>query len=153
MFGDLGHPRCELTATERLQCCHVGHDGRWLLVQTDQVLALRYIEADLAADAGVDHGDQIGRAVHELETAEVRRRSKSGNVTDDRVAERHDRRRSIDVGIEQGVVDVLDCRKILLTAGPGRQRDRVVDVTAARQVQMPTSAFVTTTMGPLIPAS
>ena len=116
MLDHLRHPRRELAATQRLQRCHVGDHGRRLLVQADQVLALRHIEPDLAADAGVDHGDQISRAVHEVETAEVRRRREAGHVADDRVAERHDRRRSIDVGIEQGVVDVLHGRQVLLTA-------------------------------------
>ena len=135
MLDDLGHPGGELTAAERLQRCHIRNDRRRLLEQPDQVLALRNVESDLAADARVDHGDQVGRAVHEVESTEVRRRGEARHVTDDRITERHDRRRAIDVGIEQRVVDVLYRFEVLLTSVPTRQRDREVDVTAARQIQ------------------
>ena len=92
--------------------------ARGCLNSTDQVLALGHVKTDLAADARVDHGDQVGRAVHEVEAAEVRRRGEPGDVADDGVAERDDRGRPIDVGGEQGVVHVLDGGQVLLPFGP-----------------------------------
>ena len=67
MLDDFGHAGRELTATQRLERRHIGDDSTRLLVQPDQVLALRDVQADLAADARVDHGDQVRRAVHEVE--------------------------------------------------------------------------------------
>ena len=100
VLDDLRHPRRELPAAERLQGGDVGDDRAWLLEQPDQVLALGDVETDLAADARVDHRDQIGRAVHEVEPTEIRRRDEAGDIADGGVTERHDRRRPVDVGVE-----------------------------------------------------
>ncbi len=91
MLDDLGHSGRELAATERLQGGDVGDHRPRLLEQPDQVLALRNVEPNLAPDARVDHRDEIGGAVHQVEAAEVCRCGEARHVADDRVTERHNR--------------------------------------------------------------
>ncbi len=94
------------------------------------------VESDLAPDARVDHGDEIRRTVHEIEPAQVRGGDEAGHVADVGVAERNDRRRPVDVGVEQGVVHVLHGGQRLGTPSSIRQRDGEVDRSTARQVQL-----------------
>ncbi len=140
MLDHLGHARGELAGFERLQGRHVGDDRLGLLEQADEVPPLGPVEPDLSADARVDHGDEARRAVHQVDAPEVGRRHEPGDVLHHAGPQRHDGGRPVDVGVEQGVVDVLD-RPEGLAAVARRESDLEVDVPAAGQVEI-TDALV-----------
>ena len=56
----------------------------------DQVLAVRRIDAGLAADRGIDLGEERGRDLDEVDAAAQDRGGKAGEVADDAAAEGDD---------------------------------------------------------------
>src|ERR1019366_474474 len=91
-----------------------GDDGARLVERADEVLADGMVEAGLAADRRVDHGEQRGRHLNEAPSAEQARRRKAPEVSDDAAARRDDDRVPIDAPSERGVPDRARARERLL---------------------------------------
>ena len=89
--------RCpSLTRGQRRQERDVEHDGRRLVEGADEVLALGQVQAGLAADRGVDLGEQRRRQLDEWHAAQPGRGQEAGRVAqraaatgDDRLAAFH----------------------------------------------------------------
>ena len=77
-----------------------------LLEGADQVFARRQVHRDLAADAGVDHGQQAGRDLHERHPAQPGRRDEPCHVTDHAAAQRDHRLAARQPGFGEAVVEV-----------------------------------------------
>ena len=77
---DLGHARDDLVARQRLQRGEVDEHRERLMEGADQVLACIGVDAGLAADRGVHHGEQRGRHVHDVDAPQPRGRGESGDV-------------------------------------------------------------------------
>ncbi len=96
--------------------------------RADEVLALRRIDAGLAADGGVHLRQQRGRDLHEAHAAAQDRRRKAGEVADDAAAQRDDEIAAFEAELEQALAQRLQLAKALGRLAR-RQRDRA-DVAA-----------------------
>ena len=67
----------------------------------DQVLAVRRVDAGLAADRGIDLRQQRRRDLHEVHAAPGDRGGEAGEVADDAAAERDDEVAALEPGLEQ----------------------------------------------------
>ena len=74
----------------------------------DQVLALRGVDAGLAADRGIHLREQRGRDLHEAHAAAQDRRGKAGEVADHAAAERHDEIAALEAQLEQALAQGLE---------------------------------------------
>ena len=70
----------------------VGEHGGRRMERADEVLPRGGVHARLAADRGVDHGEQRGGALHDGHAAHERRGDEAREIADDAAAERDDRR-------------------------------------------------------------
>ena len=77
VFGHLGVAGAELARAQRVEDAGVGEHQRRLVEGADQVLAERRIDRRLAADAGIDLGEQGRRDLHEAHAAPQRSRRRS----------------------------------------------------------------------------
>jgi hypothetical protein len=71
----------------------------------DQVLAVRRVDAGLAADRGIDLRQQGGGDLHEAHAAAHGRRREARQVPDDAAAERHHEVAALDAGGQDAVAD------------------------------------------------
>ena len=69
----------------------VGEHPERLVERADQVLALGEVDRGLAADGGVDLGEQRGRGLHDRDAAVVHGGGEAGGVADHAATERDDR--------------------------------------------------------------
>ena len=90
VLGHLAEPAAELRVGKRREQRGVGHDADRLVEGTDEVLALGEVHCGLAADRGVDLGEQRGRHLHERDAAVVHGGREPDGVADDAAPERHD---------------------------------------------------------------
>src|SRR3546814_13659182 len=93
----------------------------------DQVLALRCVDAGLAADRAVDLGQQAGRDLHEVEAAQGDSGGKAGEVADHAAAQRHQRCRALDLAIDELADQPTELVEASLATGTGKAawRERV----------------------------
>ena len=78
-----------------------------LVEGADQILALRRVDAGLAADGGIDLRQQRGRHLHEIDAAAQDRGGKAGEIADHAAAERDDEIVALDLGRDQGLADLF----------------------------------------------
>ena len=78
--------------------------------RADQVLAVRRIDAGLAADRGIDLRQQRGRHLHEIDAAPHDRRGKAGEIADHAAAERDHEIVALDARRDQRLADLLEDR-------------------------------------------
>ena len=76
----------------------------------DQVLALRRIDAGLAADRGIDLRQQRRRHLHVIEPAPHARRGKAGEIADHAAAERDDEIAALDARRDDLLAHLLERR-------------------------------------------
>ena len=69
----------------------------------DQVLALRRVDAGLAADGAVDLSEQRGRDLHEADAAAQDAGGKAREIADHAAAERHDEIAALEADLEQAL--------------------------------------------------
>ena len=84
----------------------------------DQVLALRRVDAGLAADRGIDLGEQRGRHLHHAHAAPQDAGGEAGEIADHAAAERNDAVAPLDAELEQALAQRASTGKLLL-ASPG----------------------------------
>ena len=88
VFGDFGVAGAELARRQRVEHGGVGDHQNRLMKRAEQVLALRRVDAGLAADGRVDLRQQRGRHLHEIDAAAQDRRGKAREIADHAAAER-----------------------------------------------------------------
>ena len=74
----------------------------------EQVLAMRRVDAGLAADRGIDLRQQRGRHLHEIDAAADDRCGKAGEIADHAAAERDDEIVALDLRRDQRFADLLE---------------------------------------------
>jgi hypothetical protein len=87
----LGESRAPLADVEGREDGHVGHDGRGLVERADEVLALRQVNAGLAADRRIKVCDERRRDLDERHPTEVGRGKEPGRVAERSAADRDER--------------------------------------------------------------
>ena len=80
MLHDLAARVREQFVRERVEACNVGEDHVWLEERACEVLACREVHGRLAADRRVDHGEERGGNLCDLDAAQVHGRGKSRHV-------------------------------------------------------------------------
>ena len=81
-----------------------------LMKRAEQVLALRRIDAGLAADGGIHLRQQRGRHLHEIDAAAQDRRRETGEIADHAAAERDDEIVALDLRCDQRLADLFQTR-------------------------------------------
>ncbi len=96
VLDDLGHAGGEFLRGQRGERVEIGNDEARLVERADEILTLGQVDAGLAADGAVDHGEERGGNLDEGDTAQVARGDEAGEVahhaaaeTDDRAGARH----------------------------------------------------------------
>ena len=117
----LVEPRAEFAPRQRAQHGRIDDHAVRLIERSDQILAERMVDADLAADGAVHLREQRRRDVHERDAAQVGRGREPGHVADDAAAERHERRTAIGLGLDQRVVHAGDRRELFEPFAVGNQ--------------------------------
>ena len=79
-LDDFGHARHKLVARQRFQRRDVDEHGGRLMERTDQVLARIGVDSGLAADRGVDHAEQGGGHVHDVDPTQPGGGGETGDV-------------------------------------------------------------------------
>ena len=108
---------------QRAQQGRVDQHQLRLLERAHQVFARRQIHRDLAADAGVHHGQQAGRDLHERHPAQPGRRDEPRHVTDHAAAQRDHRLAARQPGFGEAVVEVAHGRQRLVRLAVGNLKD------------------------------
>ena len=98
----------------------------------DQVLAVRGVDAGLAAHRAVDLGEERGRQLNHPDAAPDDAGREAGEIADDAAAERQDDVAAVDLRVEQEVRELIEMRKILGRLA-GIEDDRPVRDIAAIQ--------------------
>ena len=107
VFGDFGIAGAELARRQRVEHRGVGDDQHRLMERAEQILALRRVDAGLAADGGIDLRQQRGRHLHEIDAAAQDRRGKAGEIADHAAAERDHEIVALDLGRDQRLADLF----------------------------------------------
>jgi hypothetical protein len=103
----------------------VGEHQPRLVEGADQVLAFRRVDPGLAADRGVDLGEQGGRDLDEVEATQQDRRGEAGEVADHPAAQRDQRGAALDPGQQQAAAEVGEVGEVLARLA-GRQHEGLV---------------------------
>ena len=90
VFDDLGHAFGEAGRWQGLEHERIDDDDGGLVERPGEVLAERQVDARLAADRGVDLGEQGGRDLDDGAAAQVCGGGEAREVADDAAAERDD---------------------------------------------------------------
>jgi len=105
VFGHLGVAGAELARAQRVEDAGVGEHQRRLVEGADEILAQRRIDRRLAADAGIDLGEQGRRDLDEAHAAPQRRGAEASEIADDAAAERDDEVAPLDPRLDQRIAD------------------------------------------------
>ena len=117
----LGQGRTALPDIQRRQDRHVGEDRGRLMERTDEILALRQVDAGLAADRRVELRDERRRDLDERDAAEVGRGKESRRIAERPAAEDHQRLAPLDPQPRQLARRVLDDGQALCVLALGEQ--------------------------------
>ncbi len=122
VFDHLGVAGAELPLAQRVEGAGIGKDEGGLVERADQVLAVRRVDARLAADAGIDLRQEGGGNLNEAHAAAQRGGAEAGQVADHPAAERDDDVPPFDARLDQRVGDAGE-----LLIGFGRLARRAYD--------------------------
>ncbi len=100
---DLAEPRDELLAGQRLEQGQVADDPGGLVEGADEVLAGAGVDPGLAADRGVDHGQQRGRHVDDADAAGPGGRHEAAEVGGGTAADGDDRVGTGEAALAEGL--------------------------------------------------
>ena len=123
VFGDLGVARPQLAQRQGREHVGIGDDERRLVERADQVLALRRVDAGLAADRAVDLGEQGRRHLHEADAAAQDRSGEAREIADHAAAERDDEIAALQAHPQQPLAQRAELAEALGRLA-GRQHDR-----------------------------
>ena len=118
-LDDLGHAGHDLVARQRLQCGQVDQDGCGLVERADQILARVGVDAGLAADGRVHHGQQRGGHVHDVHAAQPGGGREPGHVGGRSTAQADDRVLAPNPDAAQHLPDEADDGQFLARLGVG----------------------------------
>ena len=108
VFDDFGIAGAELALRQRVEHLGVGDHQHRLMKRAEQVLAVRRVDAGLAADGGVHLRQQRRRYLHEIDAATDDRGGEAGEIADHAAAERHDQIVALDLRGDQPLADLLE---------------------------------------------
>ena len=128
VLGDFRIAGAKLARRERVEQRRVGHHQHRLVKRADQILAVRRVDPGLAADRGVDLGQQRGRDLHDVEPAPGDRRGEAGEVADHATTERHDEIAALDSGSQDGIAHGLEHAPALGRFARGKHQARGADL-------------------------
>ncbi len=122
VFQHLGIARTELARAQRGEDRDVGEHEARLMERADQVLALGRVDAGLAADRGIDLGEQRRRDLHEADAAAKDARREARKIAHHAAAKGDHRVAALDAKIEQLLADLGEHGKALARFA-GRDHD------------------------------
>ena len=130
----LGEAAAEFARRQGLKCVGVGEDRDRLMERADQVLADGVIDAGLAADRRVDHGQQRRGDLNERKPAEDGGGGEARRIPDYAAAEGDERRVSVNGCAEDRVVDAVDRGdRLVVLAGRDGAFDHVLEAVRERR--------------------
>ena len=89
VLRDLAESAAVVTVGQRREHARIREHADRLVERADEVLALGQVHAGLAADRAVDHRQQRGGHLHDVDPPVVHRGREAGGVADDAAAHRH----------------------------------------------------------------
>ncbi len=143
IFDDLAQGGPPLALRQRRQRREVEHDRRRLVERAQQVLALREVDAGLAADGRVDLGDERRRHTDPGHAPEVRRGQEPRRVAERPAADRDQRVAPLDAQAGELARRLADDRELLRrlarrAASPRRPASRAPAAPRRRPPRTPT---------------
>ena len=127
IFGDFGVAGAELARRQRIEHGGIGNHQNRLMKRAEQVLALRRVDAGLAADRRIHLRQKRGRHLHEIDAATQDRRRKAGEIADHAAAERDHQIVAFDLCRDQGLADLFEAgigfRPLALLDDDARRRN------------------------------
>ncbi len=108
IFGDFRIAGAELARRQRIEHRSIGDHQNRLMKRAEQVLALRRIDAGLAADRRIHLRQQRGRHLHEIHAAAQDRRREAGEIADHAAAERNDEIVALDLRRDQRLANFFE---------------------------------------------
>ena len=110
IFDHFGVAGAKLPLAQRVETAGIGKDEGWLVERADQVLAVRRVDAGLAADAGIDLRQERGGNLNEAHAAAQRGGAKAGQVADHPAAEGDDDVAPFDARLDQRIRNARELR-------------------------------------------
>ena len=132
VFTTSAMPFEALRLGQRLEQRRIDHGPRRPVEGADEVLALRQVDRRLAADRGVDLGDEARRDRHPRDAAEVGRGRESGRVGRAAAAERDDRPAPVEAQVLPEAVERGERLRLLA----GRELVRLREARAERELRV-----------------
>ncbi|MCY1507599.1 hypothetical protein D9M68_418800 [compost metagenome] len=129
ILRDLGIAGAKLAWTQRVEHVGIGEHQIRLMEDADQVLAVRGIDAGLAADGGIDLCQERGRDLDETRATAHDASGKAGKIADDAPAKRDHRIVALDPGAKHGFTDRDQLLEALGLLAGGKHERHCVDVT------------------------
>ena len=108
IFDDLGEAGAKIALAQRIEARGVGQHQRRLMKGADEILSVPRIDPRLAADAGIDLGEQRRRDLDQAHAPAQGCGAKSGEIADDAAAERDDDVSPLDARLDQRVADASE---------------------------------------------
>src|SRR5262249_40235258 len=105
VLDDLGQAAAVLAVGQRGQDGGVAPDADRLVEGADEVLGPRVVDADLAADGAVHHGEEGGRHHEQRQAAVGGGGEEAGQGADEAAADGHDERLAVGVQVHELVVE------------------------------------------------
>ncbi len=105
VFRDFRITGAEFTRAQRIQNFRIGQNKLRLIEDADEVLAVRRVDAGLAADRRIHLRQERSRHLHEIHAAPHDTGHEAGKIADDTAAERHDRIAALQPGRQHGIGD------------------------------------------------
>ena len=133
MLDDLRQAGHHLLPRQGAQAVGVGQDQPRLVEGAHQVLAEAEVDRRLAADAGVDLGDDRRRHLHHVDAAQVAGGHEAGQVADDAPADGGDPGAAVEAGARHARGQLLHRGQVLalLAGGVGEDEDLEAGVAQA----------------------
>ena len=113
VFDDLGITGAEFAGDQGVEHARIGQHQARLIERADQVLSLGRVDCGLAADRGIDLGQQGRRDLNEIDAAQGQRRADARQIPDHAAAERDQRRLAVDPHFQQFAADLFQMGEIL----------------------------------------
>ena len=101
----------------------VGEDGLRMVEAADEIFSGGEVDAGLAADGGVDLGEEGGGDLHVADAAHVDGGEEAGDVADDAAAEGEEERVAVGSGAGELLGEGFDAGEALVALAAGEEED------------------------------